>query len=175
MAPVKCCDIFGTKWRVSSRSVVEVLEMGKSMHLSLAAHKAALIQCPCWDLSISNNTYNGHVKISTGSWSNEKTCPGQRNNVFFYIMWTAVCKCVGYMQKWEKASQWRKWDALAMFCLETFGSGIKMDVILTMPLLKSTVSPIGSCHFWKDNVKHITHCRNCSLDPNPIGSAEQTP
>ena len=70
---------------------------------------ADLSGCPCWPLSTTQSTNNGHVSIRTGPQSNERKWPGLMNHFFSSTScgWLGACAS-------KKASRLRHCDALGM-------------------------------------------------------------
>ncbi len=91
----------------------------------------------CWPLSTAESGNSGHMSIRTGPQSNGRRWPGLMNHVFFYIMWMAGCVCVLYLgNTWHQEALWEEGKPAeavcwAMFCWETLGPAIHVDITLT--------------------------------------------
>lgn len=95
------------------------------------------VRVSCWPLSSAGSVYDWR----TGSWSNRRRQPSLMSRVFCYIIWMARYKCfillVVEMEPGCTAGRRKTGrDSMileAMFCWETFGTGIDIDVTLTLP------------------------------------------
>ncbi len=101
--------------------------------------------CPCWPLSTAESANSGHVSIRTGQRSNGRRWPGLMNHVFFYITWMDGCVCFAYLgNTWHQDAIWEGSVMLwAMFCKETLGPAIHVNVTLTRTTYLSIIADHG--------------------------------
>ena len=95
-------------------------------------------ECPCWPLSTDENATMGTWASKLDHGAMEEGGLIVMNHILFYITWMARCVCVAYLgNKWHQDALWEEGKLAeavmfsAMFCWETLGAAIHVDVTLT--------------------------------------------